>query len=149
MNNETLFSKRDLRNKPNRSRTLLLWIGASATGALAGAGLALIVFPSGAFARNPAGQFGWNLVGFALSIGIPLAIFQWLALRYILRFREVAHSLFLVLWIPVTSIGTALMILPLWSWSASEFVRMPWLVAFPMLPGHVFEYLGRRAFIGI
>jgi hypothetical protein len=136
MNNQTV-STRELRAKLNGSRTLWLWIGGSAIGALVGAWLALTLFPSAAFARNPTGQFGWNLVGFALSIGIPLAISQWLALRCILRYREAAHSLFLVLWIPATSIGIALMILPLWWWNAEQFALMPWLVAFPMLPGMI------------
>ncbi len=136
MNDETL-SKRERRSKPNGSRTLWLWVGASGTGALVGARLALTLFPSAAFARNPTGEFGWNLAGFAFSVGIPLAISQWLALRYILRQREAAHSLFLILWIPVTSIGIAVMILPLWWWNAEAFAFMPWLVAFPMLPGMI------------
>lgn len=137
MNSEPL-PKHEPRTEPDASRTLWLWIGGTGIGALAGARLALALFPSAAFARNPTGQFGWNLVGFALAVGIPLATAQWLVLRHVLRYREAASSSFLVLWIPATSVGIALMILPLWWWEAQAFFFLPWLVAFPMLPGMVF-----------
>jgi len=142
MNNENL-SQPELPNQPDGSRALWLWIGASAIGALAGARLALILFPSAAFARNPLGQYDWNLVGFAFSVAIPLAIAQWLALRHALRGRKAAQSVFLFLWIPVTSIGIAVMILPLWAWNAEEFAVLPWLVALPMLPGMICLGLGQ------
>jgi len=105
--------------------------------------LALILFPSAAFARSPPGQYGWSLAGFAFSVAIPLAVAQWLALRHALRGRKAAHSVLVFLWIPVTSIGIALMILPLWGWNAEEFAVLPWLVAFPMLPGMICLGLGQ------
>jgi hypothetical protein len=114
-----------------------IWTIGSALGTLIGAVLALILFPSAAFARNPTGQFGWNLVGFALAIGIPMGLSQWWVLRHILKSRSAKKGLFLHLWIPVTSVGIAVMILPLWWYDAEAFLFMPWLVAYPMFPGMI------------
>jgi len=137
ISNETI-SKRERDGEPNDSRTRKLWVSASAIGALLGALLALVLFPSAAFACHPTGQFGWNLIGFALSVGVPLAISQWLALHSILKYREAARSKLLILWIPVTSIGIAFMILPLWWTPAEIFFFAPWLAAIKMLPGMIF-----------
>lgn len=130
MNSETP-SKDKISDKSERSRTLWFWIGGSAVGALVGAGLALILFPI-------VGLGGRNLVGFALAIGIAFGISQWLVLRYVPRYREEANTSWLVLWIPVTSIGVAAMILPLWWWPAEQSFWQPWLVVLPMLPGMIF-----------
>jgi hypothetical protein len=125
------------------SRTRWLWVFGSGIGTLVGAGLALSMFPGAAFGRNPIGQFGWNLVGFSLAIGIPIALSQWLILRYVLRYRETANTSFLILWIPVTSIGLVSMILPLWWWSAAEFLFFPPIVVVPMFPGMIILGLGQ------
>ena len=124
-------------------RLAWLWICGTGISALVGAGLALILFPSAAFARNPTGQFGWNLVGFALAIGIPFAISQWMILRYFPRYRKTAKISFLVLWIPVTSIGITLMILPLWWLDVMVLILAPWVVVVKMLPGMIVLGLGQ------
>lgn len=91
-----------------------MWGAASALGAALGAVAALALFPDAAFARNPTGQFGLHLVGFALTIGILLGFSQWLVLRYT-PWPPPRHSLrSLGLWIPATGLGVALMIMPLW-----------------------------------
>jgi len=135
--------KDQLPTKQTASRVLWLWIGGSGIGALVGAILVLTLYPSAAFGRNPTGRFGWHLVGFALAIGIPFAISQWLILRYVLRYRKRVNIPFLVLWIPVTSIGFTFMILPLWWWDAEVFFFAPWYVVVPMLPGMIFLGLGQ------
>jgi hypothetical protein len=135
--------KDQLPTKQTASRVLWLWIGGSGIGALVGAVFVLTLYPSAAFGRNPTGQFGWHLVGFALVIGIPFAISQWLILRYVLRYRKGVNIPFLVLWIPVTSIGITFMILPLWWWDAEVFFFAPWYVVVPTLPGMIFLGLGQ------
>lgn len=119
----------------NTPRVRWIWISSSGIGVLAGASLALFLFPEAAFAVNPTGHFGWHLVGFALSISIPFGLSQWIALRYLLRNRTVSVISSLDLWLPVTAIGIALMILPLWWWDAVVFLYAPWVVVMPMLPG--------------
>ncbi|MDA9982817.1 hypothetical protein N9H39_08810 [Gammaproteobacteria bacterium] len=104
---------------------------------------ALYQFPDAAFARNPVGQFGWHLVGFASAIGIPLAVSQWVILSYIPKYRKSANVSYLILWIPITSIGIILTILPLWFWDASAFAAMPLLVMAPILPGAIFLGFGQ------
>jgi hypothetical protein len=123
--------------KPRAPRALALWVGASAVGALAGAQLALLLFPDAAFGRNPVGQFSWHLIGFALCMGFPVAGLQWLALRHLLRKCEPSRRSSLILWIPATSIGIALTILPLWWWDAVVFAFLPVVVLVPMLPGMI------------
>jgi hypothetical protein len=122
---------------PTRAQVRSVWILASAAGALVGAMVAMGFFPDAGFARNPTGHFGWNLVGFALSIGLPLGTGQALALRYLLRGRGVVRKAHLALWVLITGIAIGVMIFPLWSWYAMTFVAMPPLVAVPMLPGAV------------
>ena len=120
-----------------------LWIWGTGIAALVGAGLAVTLFPSAAFGRNPTGQFDWKLVGFALAIGIPFAVSQWLTLRFVPRYRKTANISFLVLWIPITSIGITLMMLPLWWTDAVVFFVAPWTAAIVMLPGMIFLGLGQ------
>ncbi|MDH3413814.1 MAG: hypothetical protein OEM98_15190, partial [Gammaproteobacteria bacterium] len=119
------------------------WIIGSGIGAGVGASLALALFPSAAFGRNPTGQFGWHLVGFALTVGISFSIMQWLLLRNVLRCLKTANISLLILWIPVTSIGVTFMMLPLWWWDAAIFVFAPHLIVFLMLPGMLFLGLGQ------
>jgi hypothetical protein len=115
-----------------------LWIGASAFGAWAGTIIALFLFPSASFGRNPTGLFSWSLLGFALAIGILPGTFQWLVFRDIAKSREIVRASFLVLWIPVTTIGVTVMILPLW-WVSAEAISMTTggAALVPMLPGAV------------
>lgn len=136
MNRET-STKRQTRGEPDAGRTVWLWTGASALATSSGAVLALVLFPSAAFGRNPTGQFSWNLVGCALAIGVPLGVSQWLVLRHVLKYRLANNSLFLHLWIPSTSVGIAVMIMPLWWWDAEVFIFAPWTVAYAMFPGMI------------
>lgn len=136
MNGEN-STKRQSLNEPDAGRTVWLWTGASALGTSIGAMLALILFPSAAFASNPTGQFSWNLVGFALAIGVPLGVSQWLVLRQLLKYRLANDSLSLHLWIPATSVGIAVMVMPLWWWDAEVFIFAPWVVAYVMFPGMI------------
>lgn len=119
----------------NKTRLTWLWIGASGAGALVGAAIALFLFPIAAFATNPTGKFGWHLVGFAFSLGIPFALAQYAVLRIAVPDRPQIQASVLALWIPVTSIGLAAMIFPFWWWDAMLFIYMPFMVAVPILPG--------------
>jgi len=119
-----------------------MWSAASALGAALGAVAALALFPDAAFARNPTGQFGLHLVGFALTIGIALGLAQWLVLHYT-PWPPPRHSLrSLGLWIPATGLGVALMVMPLW-WLDAEVlgfivfapVEVVVHMVGPMLPG--------------
>jgi len=134
MNSETA-SKREPGAKPKRSRIVALWVSASAFGALAGAQLGHVLVPGGAFGWSASGQ---SYAAFASSVAFALAISQWLALRHIVRQRDAAHSVFLLLWIPATAIGIALMILPFWGAPFEDFIFNTWLVVAVMVPGMIF-----------
>lgn len=95
-------------------RLTCLWVVGSGFGALAGAALALELFPTEqayGLRLPPFYTYGVGLHAFA--VGVPFAISQWLLLRYVPRYRENAELSFLFWWMPVTSIGIACMLLPL------------------------------------
>lgn len=127
--------ERETHTSPNARRVYWLWVGASAVGISVGAVLAVLLFPSVAFGRRPAGPLDWKTVGFALAVGVPLGLSQWLVLRHVLKSRVAGNDLFLKLWTPVTSVGIAAMILPLYWTNAEGFLWLPFLVAYPMFPG--------------
>jgi hypothetical protein len=56
-------SEDEHRTKWHASLTRWLWMGGSGVATLVGAGLALSLFPSAAFGRNPVGQFGYRRCG--------------------------------------------------------------------------------------
>jgi hypothetical protein len=135
------------RTKWRASLTRWIWMGGSGVATWVGADWALSLFPGvelfvsdagGSTVQSNVGQFSWHLVGFALAVGLPFAIFQCLILLYVPRYREALNTLVLALWIPVTSIGIAVMILPLHWFDAMLFFMQPWLIVSPMLPGMLF-----------
>ena len=123
--------------KRGRALTRLLFIGASALGAWAGARIALALFPHGAFGLKLTDQVGRDLVGFVCVFGIPFAVSQWLVMQLGRRYIGATHPFLLVLWIPITSIGITLMLVPLLWWDPGHFWIFPSLVFFPMLPGTI------------
>ena len=130
--------KKDRGGKPRfLPQSFWLWTGASAGGAWAGAHLALSLFPLGGFGRNPTGQFGWYLVGFALTIGLCYATAQFLVLLHVARLSGTQSSKVLLLWVPATALGIAWSIFPLW-WIDAWALTLGWLAVFvPMLPGFI------------
>jgi len=112
-----------------------LWAGASGVATMIGAAAALRLFPGAAFAANPTGQLGWNLVGVALGVGIPFALAQWLLLQLRIGIQGPLRALLLVCWIPASASGIAVMILPLYWWHATVLMFNPWMVVVPTLPG--------------
>ena len=128
--------------------TALFWIIASTIGAGIGASQAMQRFPEAGFAQNPTGQFGWYLVGFSLTVGLAIAIAQWLVLAAFMRSRPLRGAFVLVLWIPFTSIGVAAMMLPLWWWNASTLTAMPWIAPVPLLPGAVLLAVMQKLLLG-
>ncbi len=151
MNGETPTEGKH-RTKWRASLTRWLWMGGSGVAAWVGADWAPTLFPgvelfvsdaAGSTVRSRVGQFSWHLVGLALAVGLPLAVFQCLILLYVPRYREALNTLVLALWIPVTSIGIAVMILPIrWVDAMGSFMA-PWLIVMPMLPGMIFLGLGQ------
>jgi hypothetical protein len=114
------------------------WIIGSSAALALGAAIALVLYPEARFGRNPVGQFGWYLVGFALCVGLPLALLQCLLLALALQHYSFTRFLGLLLWIPVTSGGIAAMILPLWSLAPAPLLMIvPFIPLLVMLPGMV------------
>ena len=107
------------------------WIGVSGLGALLGATIAVVFFPGAAFAVNPTGQFGWHLVGFALSIGIPFSAAQWLLL----------HS-------TLSAVGIATILLPLWWMPWGQLLLAPYKTVSAMIPGSLVLALGQWFILG-
>jgi hypothetical protein len=100
--------------------------------------LACFVFPSARIGKNPTGHFTWDLVGFAITLGLVFALCQSLALLAVAKLRGgrlsrriAATSL---LWIATTAAGIFAMIFPLWSndaWVAlvgGVFIMAPGIV---------------------
>ncbi len=146
MNGETP-AENEHRTKWRASLTRWLWMGGSGVAAWVGANWALTLFPGGELFVSDAadsgihhnvGQFSWHLIGLALVVGLPFAIFQCLILLYVPKYREALNTLVLALWIPVTTIGIAIMLLPLRSIDAMLLFMAPWLILLPMLPGMLF-----------
>ena len=114
------------------------WIIGSTAAFALGAAIALALFPEAGFeGGNPIGQFGWHLVGFALCLGLPLALLQCLLLALALQHHRLPRVLGLLLWIPATSGGIVAMIFPLWWLPLIAFVFTPLGVVLCMLPGMV------------
>lgn len=128
------------RPAPDLAWAFGLWSFGSAIATAVGAGLALQFFPEAAFNRNPLGQFEWNLIGFAGTIGATLGLVQWLMLCHLLKHRPRKDRLALHLWGPMTAIGITGMIVPLWGLTADRLVAAPEMVLFPIFPGIL--YLG-------
>lgn len=126
-----------MENSIKKCQLSMAWITGSGVASLIGSIFAVITFPDAKFGINPTGQFGWHLVGFAFSIGLPLSIVQWCVLRQVPVDRDSIDTLLLYLWIPITSIAVTGMILPLWWVDAEVLFIVPWTVVYPMIPGMV------------
>lgn len=112
-----------------------LWVGVSVASIGIGAMIALHYFPGAGFAMHPAGQYDLELVGFTACVTLPLAVAQSAMLACTIRRLDAVGIFWTILWLPFTAAGVAAMILPLWSWDATVFTFMPWMVVIPMLPG--------------
>jgi hypothetical protein len=86
--------------------------------------------------RKWSGGTPWRLPGnCAFTLSVPIASWQFLVLLFALRKDLIRWIATLILWLPVTSIGIAAMILPLWWWNASTLAGMPWIAFVPLVPG--------------
>lgn len=121
-----------------------LWTCVSGLGALIGTSIGMRVFPGAAFAANPTGEFGWHLVGFALSVGIFFAILQWIILRLSIESQGTTKESWTDLWLPVSTLGIAATMLPLWWIPADVLLVQPFIVVISMLPGGFALGLGQR-----
>ena len=117
------------------SRIRWAWVVGSSVGSLVGASLALWMF------RYVDVFYSiWFLFRFAIIIGIAIALSQWLMLHYVSRHIKKANTLILFLWIPVTSIGIAFLILPMGlALTPTDYSELAALfTAIYMLPGILF-----------
>ena len=125
------------------------WIGVSGLGALVGATIAMAFFPGAAFGENPTGEFGWHLVGFALSIGISFAVAQLLLLRKALEGKRSMSLSLSLLWLVVTAAGILTILLPLWWMRWGQVLLAPqWTVSL-MFPGSLVLGFGQRIVLGM
>jgi hypothetical protein len=130
---QNFFKRMNLARKSNSIRWW--WTIGSGLASILGAHLALNWYPQAGFSQNPTGQFEWFLVKFAFTLSIPIALWQFLALVVALRNDMSRWLVKLVFWLPVTSIGIAAMILPLWWWSAQILLGLPIIAFLPLVPG--------------
>lgn len=122
------------------SRIRWVWVVGSGVGSLVGAGLALWMF------RYVYVFYSiWFTFRFAITIGIPIALSQWLILHYVSRYIEKTHTSILFLWIPVTSIGIAFLILPMaFALTPSDYPSLSAIFTVVyMLPGMLFMGLSQ------
>ena len=124
------------------------WIGVSGLGALLGATIAVVFFPGAAFAVNPTGQFGWHLVGFALSIGIPFSAAQWLLLHSTLQSKKAMTGWLSSAWLIVSAVGIATILLPLWWMPWGQLLLAPYKTVSAMIPGSLVLALGQWFILG-
>lgn len=120
-----------------------IWTGASAIATAIGASIAIRYFPEAGFAENPTGEYGPHLIGFAIWVGLSLAIVQCLVLATLLQTYTATRFFLLITWVPITTAGIVAMMMPLWWRSAMLFSVAPWMVIFPLLPGTVLLGLGQ------
>jgi hypothetical protein len=118
------------------SRTIF-WVWTVLTGAALGFGalLATMIVPVAGFGMHPTGKYDASILEFSLIAGLPLGIFQFLALRHWTKKAFLPHCENLFLWFPATTIGVMAILLPLWSFSAMELLIIPPLAAIVMIPG--------------
>jgi hypothetical protein len=124
------------------------WIGVSGLGALLGATIAVVFFPGAAFAENPTGQFGWHLVGFALSVGIPFSAAQWLLLHSTLQYKKAMSGWLSVVWLIFSAVGIAAILLPLWWMPWGQVLLAPYKTVSVMIPGSLVLALGQWFVLG-
>ncbi len=111
------------------------WAWAGGLGALFGAGAAVLIFPGAGMMKNPTGEFGWHLVGFALLVGLGFALGQWVVLRRLAARYLGATPVVLALWIPASALSVVAMLLPLWWVPGGLLFLVPFLLIPRMLPG--------------
>jgi len=117
------------------SRIRWVWVVGSGIGSLVGASLALWIYRYVDVLYSM-----WFFFRFVITIGIPIALSQWLMLQYASRHIEKASNLILFLWIPITSIGIGFLMLPMgFALTPSDYPTLAALatVAY-MLPGILF-----------
>lgn len=119
-------------------KPLWLWTFGSAVGMGSGALAALTFFPGAAFGKYPMGPYSGILYGFSLAIGVAMALAQWLLLGAVLKDVVEGRGWVRGLWLPITGLGVAGMILPLWRFEAGILMLFPGIVAIPLLPGLIF-----------
>ena len=125
-------------NEPNTSGSrTIFWTWTLLTGVALGFGalLATMIVPKAGFGMHPTGKYDASILGFSLIAGLPLGIFQYLALRGWIQKAALPNYDNLFLWFPATTIGVMAILLPLWSFSAFELMVVPPLAAFVMTPG--------------
>jgi len=117
------------------SRIRWVWVVGSGVGALVGASISLWMYRYIDVLYSM-----WFFFRFAITIGMPIALSQWLILRYTSRHIKKANTLILFLWIPVTSIGIAFLILPMgFALTPTDYSELAALfTAVFMLPGILF-----------
>lgn len=121
--------------KEIRSAIAWRWPLSGGLGAGAGALAAVLLFPHAAFGRNPTGQFGWHLVGFAFLVGFVFALGQWTLLKKLSdRYLETKSPLTL-LWLPASTAAIMAMLMPLWWVPGEALIWAPWLLPIYMFPG--------------
>ncbi|WP_197431111.1 hypothetical protein, partial [Aliiruegeria sabulilitoris] len=111
------------------------WPFASGIGAAVGAGIALLIFLDAAFMKNPTGEFGWHLVGFAFLVGLCFSLGQWIVLNRLATKHLQVGRIIVGLWVPASTAAIIAMLLPLWWVPAGFLMWFPWLLAQKMLPG--------------
>jgi hypothetical protein len=124
------------------------WIGVSGLGALIGASIAMVLFPGAAFAENPTGQFGWHLVGFALSVGVPFAVAQWILLHTTLQQEKAMAGWLSAVWLVFSAAGIGAILLPLWWMPWGQVLLAPYMTVSVMIPGSLVLALGQRFVLG-
>ena len=125
-----------------------LWVGISGLGALIGATIAVASFPGAAFAENPTGEFGWHLVGFALSIGVSFAVAQWLLLSNLLADKRAMNTFLSALWLITSTAGIVAILLPLWWMPWGQVILAPHWTVSVMIPGSILLGFGQRMVLG-
>jgi hypothetical protein len=124
------------------------WIGVSGLGALIGVSIAMVLFPGAAFAENPTGQFGWHLVGFALSVGIPFALAQWMLLHTTVQHKKAMSGWLSAIWLIFSAAGIAAILLPLWWMPWGQVLLAPYKTVSVMIPGSLVLALGQWFVLG-
>jgi hypothetical protein len=111
----------------------LVWTALSGAGALLGMIVAVDGYPLESFGRRPVPDIGPETAIFAGMMALGLAFGQWWILRYLTD--AIGRAMVIVwLWLPITWLGAAAMVLPLWVFHPADAPLLAaWLIA--ILPG--------------
>jgi len=115
------------------------WTLFSGLGMVIGALAALALVPEAAAGRNPVGQYGLHVIGFAALVGGGFAVAQAATLGVLLRWSR--HEMspatqvrICLAWLGISGLGVSYMLFPLWSVDIREIFFLPLLAPFLMLP---------------